>query len=45
MFQSDGAGLGLAIVKKILEVHNLSIAVASKKNEGTVFSFTLPVYS
>lgn len=45
MFQNEGAGLGLAIVKKILEVHNLSITVSSKKSEGTSFSFTLPVYS
>ncbi|MDP1675552.1 MAG: HAMP domain-containing sensor histidine kinase [Bacteroidota bacterium] len=44
IFQSDGAGLGLAIVKKILEVHHLSISVSSKKNEGTAFSFKLPVY-
>jgi signal transduction histidine kinase len=44
IFQNDGAGLGLAIVKKILEVHHLSISVSSKKNEGTAFSFTLPVY-
>jgi signal transduction histidine kinase len=45
MFQNDGAGLGLAIVKKILEVHHLTISVSSKKNEGTSFSFQLPVYS
>ncbi len=45
MFQNDGAGLGLAIVKKILEVHDISIAVTSTKNEGTAFSFALPVYS
>ncbi len=45
MFQNDGAGLGLAIVKKILEVHNISISVRSRKNEGTVFSFALPLYS
>ena len=44
IFQNDGAGLGLAIVKKILDVHHLSITVSSKKNEGTAFSFILPVY-
>lgn len=43
IFQNDGAGLGLAIVKKILEVHNISISVASKKGEGTTFTFPLPV--
>lgn len=45
MFQNDGAGLGLAIVKKILEVHGFSISVVSEKSRGTVFSFTLPLYS
>jgi signal transduction histidine kinase len=45
IFQNEGSGLGLAIVKKILEVHNLSINVTSKVNEGTAFSFTLPIYS
>ncbi|MEW6060617.1 MAG: HAMP domain-containing sensor histidine kinase [Bacteroidota bacterium] len=44
IFQDDGAGLGLAIVKKILEVHRLTIDVHSKVNEGTEFSFQLPVY-
>lgn len=44
VLQNDGAGLGLAIVKKILEVHNLTIDVHSKKDEGTAFSFKLPVY-
>lgn len=45
IFQNDGAGLGLAIVKKILEVHHLSIDVDSTVNEGTAFSFKLPVHS
>jgi len=42
--QKEGAGLGLAIVKKIMELHNASIKVLSKPNEGTSFSFSLPVY-
>ncbi len=42
--QKEGAGLGLAIVKKIVELHNASIKVLSKPNEGTSFSFSLPVY-
>ena len=42
--QKEGAGLGLAIVKKILELHNASIQVFSKPNEGTAFSFSLPLY-
>jgi signal transduction histidine kinase len=37
-----GAGLGLAIVKKILEVHGITIDVASRVSEGTSFSFDLP---
>ncbi|MFA6541618.1 MAG: HAMP domain-containing sensor histidine kinase [Bacteroidota bacterium] len=45
IFQNEGAGLGLAIVKKILEVHSISIDVKSVVNDGTAFSFALPVYS
>lgn len=40
----EGAGLGLAIVRKIIELHNASIRVFSRPDEGTIFSFTLPVY-
>lgn len=40
-----GAGLGLAIVKKILDIHNASIKVISKPNQGSAFQFALPVYS
>lgn len=43
--KSKGAGLGLAIVKKILELHDTSIQVSSKLNEGTAFMFQLPAYS
>ena len=39
-----GAGLGLAIVKKILELHDTSIQIKSKVNEGTAFMFQLPAY-
>ena len=42
--EGSGAGLGLAIVKKIVEIHNSSVEVLSKPNEGTTFSFSLPVY-
>ncbi|HFA48216.1 MAG TPA: HAMP domain-containing histidine kinase [Bacteroidetes bacterium] len=42
---TKGAGLGLAIVKKILELHNATIRVSSKLNEGTAFMFQLPEYS
>ena len=41
---SGGSGLGLAIVKKIIEAHGQAISVTSSKAEGTVFSFTLPVW-
>ena len=40
-----GSGLGLAIVKKILEIHHTSISLTSKVNEGTTFSFDLPLYT
>lgn len=43
--QKEGAGLGLAIVKKIMELHNSSINVLSKPNEGTAFIFSLPIYN
>lgn len=42
--EKEGTGLGLAIVKKIMEIHNSSIKVLSQPNEGTSFSFSLPVY-
>ncbi len=41
---SKGAGLGLAIVKKILELHDATIRVQSRLNEGTAFMFQLPAY-
>ncbi len=43
--EKEGSGLGLAIVKKIMEIHDSSIKVLSKPNEGTSFSFSLPVYA
>ncbi len=43
--KGQGVGLGLAIVRKILELHNATIQVQSKLNEGTVFMFQLPAYS
>jgi signal transduction histidine kinase len=41
--QNAGAGLGLAIVKRIMELHELKIEVSSIKNEGTEFSFNVPL--
>ena len=43
--KAKGAGLGLAIVQKILELHDTTIEVKSKLNEGTAFMFQLPAYS
>jgi signal transduction histidine kinase len=37
-----GAGLGLAITQKILELHGSTLAVQSKVDKGTTFSFALP---
>lgn len=42
-FKKNGAGLGLAIVKKILELHECTITVLSKKDAGSTFVFQLPV--
>ena len=36
-----GSGIGLAFTKKIIELHNGSIAVKSKKNEGAEFTIKL----
>ncbi|MEM6270703.1 MAG: HAMP domain-containing sensor histidine kinase [Bacteroidota bacterium] len=41
--KKGGTGLGLAIVKKIVELHDSSVFVASRPNEGSEFWFHLPV--
>lgn len=38
-----GMGIGLYICQQIIHNHNGTIWVESKKNEGSTFSFTLPV--
>ena len=43
--KSIGAGLGLAIAQKIMALHNSTIEVISKPNEGAAFHFQLPAYS
>ncbi|MDP4146268.1 MAG: ATP-binding protein [Bacillota bacterium] len=39
-----GTGLGLSISNGIIELHGGRIEVASKKNEGSIFSIFLPVF-
>jgi PAS domain S-box-containing protein len=40
-----GTGLGLLIVREFVEKNGGKIDIKSKVNQGTSFSFTLPVYS
>jgi len=40
----NNTGLGLAIAKKILDLHNSSLVLHSRVNEGTSFAFELPLY-
>ncbi len=40
-----GAGLGLAVTKLLVELHHGTINLESKVNEGTTFSFTIPIFS
>jgi PAS domain S-box-containing protein len=39
----SGLGLGLALSKKLVELQNGRIWVYSRKGEGSIFSFTLPL--
>jgi len=39
-----GAGLGLGIARRLVELHGGKIKVVSKMGEGSVFSFTIPVF-
>ncbi len=41
---ASNAGLGLAIAKRIIDLHGSSIQAASRLDQGTTFSFSLPTY-
>jgi two-component system sensor histidine kinase HydH len=41
--KAQGMGFGLAICKRIVEAHNGTITVQTKKNKGTTFIVTLPL--
>lgn len=40
--REEGMGIGLSVVKNIIETHGWKIEVASKKDEGTTFTVTIP---
>jgi two-component system, OmpR family, sensor histidine kinase KdpD len=42
-YSVQGTGMGLPIAKAIVEAHGGSIGLMSQRNQGSVFSFTLPV--
>jgi signal transduction histidine kinase len=39
-----GYGLGLSIAKLIVEQHGGTLTLETAVNEGTTFSFTVPLY-
>jgi PAS domain S-box-containing protein len=41
--ETEGTGLGLFIVRNIIKRHGGDISFKSKENQGTVFTFTLPI--
>jgi len=41
----NNTGLGLAIAKKILDLHEASLVLNSRINEGSSFAFELPLYN
>ena len=41
--RSEGSGIGLSIVKSFVSLHNGSISVKSKENEGSEFVINLPI--
>ena len=43
--QETGSGIGLLITKEMISKNGGNIWVSSRKDEGTVFTFTLPMAS
>jgi len=41
----SGLGLGLYICRELIRMHNGRIWVASEPGQGSIFTFTLPIYS
>ena len=41
--ETGGTGLGLSITRSAVLMHNGSIKVSSKENEGTTFVITIPL--
>lgn len=39
----EGAGLGLCLTRQLIELHGGSISVESQENEGSIFTFHLPI--
>ena len=42
--QATGTGMGLAISKAIIEAHGGGLSVTSQLDQGSVFTFTLPIH-
>ena len=42
--QTGGTGLGLAITKSVIMMHNGTIKLYSKENEGSTFTIRIPLY-
>ena len=43
--QETGSGIGLLITKEMISKNGGNIWVSSRKHEGTIFTFTLPLAS